>query len=331
MNDLPEQVPIFTGDGTSYLPLAYVCTALSSLGADDRTIFDGWCGVIDRAAAPREGGPSSLRVHHPFRVSPPWDDDRSPEEIYAANWTYLATEVDGLILFIRRGGSIGCGQELAWAQAMCLPVLVLGHGRDPRALGEGERNLENADRLSRQLEGTASRADLEVHWFADTERLEAIVRDWFERKAALMSDRHRLRRMHRQRAAVPLAVLNAAAARLGADAPREVAAQTQLHPGRVEQLLGGEDALLAASLEELYRLSTGLGVDLGEALTRRQAKLQPRQLQALAEAAVENEWPPQRVIDAVERGQTLLAVGGVRRLPLGSAEGWVELMERPST
>jgi hypothetical protein len=134
--------------------------------------------------------------------------------------------------------------------------------------------------------------------------------------------------MHRQRAAVPLAVLRAAAARIGAKAATEVEASTRLNAGRVEAMLSSEDALLAASFEELFRLSTGLGVELGEAISPRRRTLMPKQLEALQQAAIENDWSPEVVLAAVERGQVAAMSDGVRRLPLSSPEAWTRFMQR---
>lgn len=322
-----KQGRIFSGDGTSHLPCLYVATALSSLNPDQRSTLDGWCTAVDRAIIPLSGDPAWLRVHQPFKLSASWlGDGRSPEEIYRKNWRHVCTETDGFILFAQRGGSIGAGQELAWAQKMGIPILVLAHGRDPEDLEEGEENLANADTLSRQLLGAASDTDLKIRWFSSTEKLETVVREWVRQRRGAIEDRHRLRRMHRQRAATPLAVFNAAASRFSPDVAREVAALTRLHPRRVEHLLASEDALLAASLDELLRLSTGLGIDLGEALSPRRRTLQPKQLEALSQAATENEWPPEQIVAAVERGQFVLASDGVRRLPLSNPEGWLRLM-----
>jgi hypothetical protein len=329
MNEGSKQVPIFVGDGTSYLPFIYVASALSSLTADQRTALDGWCNSVDRAAIPLDG-PAWVRVHTPFKQSAPWlDDGRSPEEIYRANRAYLCSEADGFILFAWRGGSIGSGQELAWAQMMGIPALVLAYGRDPAEVQAGESlGPENADRISRQLHGAASETDLEIHWFSGAEQLEAIVSKWLRQKRPAIEDRNRLRAMHRQRAATPLAVFRAAAARLGTSAATEVEAATRLHAGRVEALLASEDALLAASFEELFRLSTGLGVELGEAISPRRRTLMPKQLEALQQAAVENEWSPETVVAAIERSQVAMASDGVRRLSLSSPDAWVEFMRR---
>lgn len=329
MTSESRQVPIFTGDGTAYLPFIYVASALSSLTADEQTALDGWCSTVDRAAVPLDG-PQWVRVHTPFKQSAPWlDDGRTPVEIYRANRAHLCSEADALIIFAWRGGSIGAGQELAWAQMMAIPVLVLAYGRDPGEVRDGERaGPENADRISRQLRGTASEVDLEVRWFTGAEHLEAVVRKWLGDKRSVIQDRNRLRIMHRQRAATPLAVFRAAASRLGGSAGTEVEALTRLSAGRVEALLDSEDALLAASFEELFRLSTGLGVELGEAISPRRRTLMPKQLEALQQAAIENEWTPETVIAAFERGQLAMASDGVRRLPLSSPEAWTEFMRR---
>lgn len=212
---------------------------------------------------------------------------------------------------------------------MAIPVLVLAYGRDPAEVSEGERTgPENADQISRQLRGTASEADLEIRWFTGAEQLEGVVREWLGRKRTAIEDRNRLRMMHRQRAATPLAVFRAAVARLGPSAATEVEAATRLNAGRVEALLASEDALLAASFEELFRLSTGLGVELGEAISPRRRTLMPKQFEALQQAAIENEWSPETVVAAVEHGQLAMASDGVRRLPLSSPEAWIEFMRR---
>jgi hypothetical protein len=325
----PGQVPIFAGNGVDRVPLIYAASALSSLTADQRTALDGWCTALDRAAVPLDG-PAWVRVHTPFKQSPPWlGDGVGAADIYRKNRSYLYAEADAIILFAWRGGSIGCGQELAWAQAACLPVLVLAYGEeDPdnadQLQGAGP---ENADRLSRQLRGTASDSDLEIRWFANAEQLESEVRTWLLSKRSAIEDRNRIRVMHRQRATTLLTVLRSAVSRIGPDAARGVEAQTRLDAGRVETLLESEDALLSASFEELIRLSTGLGVELGEAISPRRRTLMPKQLEALRQASIENEWAPDKVIAAVEKGQQAMASDGVRRLPLSSPEAWVIFME----
>jgi hypothetical protein len=243
-------------DSEPIAPLLYVASALSSLDDDERAQLDTWFETIERVAA-AQGEP--LRIHVPFRVSAPWGEDaQSPGDIYRRNSGLVWGAADGLIVFGLKGGSLGAGQELAWAQLRGLPLLVLANGGPPGTApaSAGE------DRLSRQVEGAASEADLTVGWFTAVDDLSEIVDSWIRAKRGAFDARVRARREQREPAAAIQAELQRAAAALGPEAAATVEARAGITPGRLKRLLEDVDAVPMLSLDELLRLAPALDVEL---------------------------------------------------------------------
>jgi len=135
----------------------YVASALTALEPTERSQISRRCDIIDQAIVASSGSIGKpWKVHLPVLWSAPGpDDDRTPREIYNFNRDHVR-RATGLVLLGDHGGSLGAGQEFAWAIARRLPVLVLLTGDEP---------------LSRQITGTpAQMSEIAVTVF---QRLES--------------------------------------------------------------------------------------------------------------------------------------------------------------
>jgi hypothetical protein len=108
------------------------------------------------------------------------------------------------------------------------------------------------------------------------------------------------------------------------EAEREhVALSTRIPKERVQRLVDDPLALGAASVEELSVLAGAMAVPVvDDALIRPLPDLQPRQRAALSNAAAEFDWDYETALGLDRRARLELARGGIRRLPLASAQDW---------
>lgn len=284
----------------------YVASALTALEPNERSALSDRCEIIDRTIVETTAAAGTpWQVHLPVLWSAPKpDDQRPPQEIYRLNRGHVR-RASGLVLLGDHGGSLGAGQEFAWAVARRLPVLViLGHDST----------------LSRQIAGTP--AQMCVKSAANDEELRRVVSQWIAEWAPAVESRARSGRGE-------LIIAIRAAERLGrafvtsADSIEAISAVAGLSPERVTELWEPE-ALLDGSVSELIALSRALGLEAGEALNPFPIpELSSSQRSGLATAAEEYDWNPQQLLQIESRARLELAKGGVRRLPLASVQDWV--------
>lgn len=284
----------------------YVASALTALEPDERSEISRRCEVIDRTIVETSGSAGDpWQVHLPVLWSAPKPDDRrSPREIYELNRGHVR-RASGLILLGDHGGSLGAGQEFAWALARRLPVLVI--------LGPGST-------LSRQIAGTP--ALMRVREAKTDNELRQIVARWVVELGPTVESRARNgtgERFIAIRAAERLS--NAFAA--SSDSVEAISAVAGLSPERVAELFVPE-ALLEGSVSELIALSRALGLEAGDALNPNPIpELSPSQRSGLATAAQEYEWTPIQILQIESRARLELARGGIRRLSLMSVQDWI--------
>ena len=284
----------------------YVASALTALEPDERSEISRRCEVIDRTIIETSGSAGDpWQVHLPVLWSAPKPDDRrSPREIYELNRGHVR-RASGLILLGDHGGSLGAGQEFAWALARRLPVLVI--------LGPGST-------LSRQIAGTP--ALMRVREAKTDNELRQIVARWVVELGPTVESRARNgtgERFIAIRAAERLS--NAFAA--SSDSVEAISAVAGLSPERVAELFVPE-ALLEGSVSELIALSRALGLEAGDALNPNPIpELSPSQRSGLATAAQEYEWTPIQILQIESRARLELARGGIRRLSLMSVQDWI--------
>jgi hypothetical protein len=300
----------------------YVGCSLTAVRDDTKakSQLDSWCEAIDEAVASETGGDDlhtwTFKCYIPFAETAPWGEDGlRPEQIYERNSRALWTRCDAMIVVGLHGGSIGVGQELEWAIQQGIPILYL---------------VPPDDHVSRQVEGAKSDADLTIRSFGGTRELKNAVRDWLATRREVIEDGQRVREIHRERVLVLQAAMEARWKMLDADGRAEVCATARLAPARVNRLLLDLDALAAAPLLQLTRLTAVLGVEIG--IVRETAvlpsRLSPTQLVALEQAAEENGWGASTVARlAIEAGR-ILATPAIRRLNLEKMQHWVRFHDQ---
>lgn len=300
-------------------PLIYIASALTNLDEAQRRDIQ-WIDDEINTTLVRNGedegaaGPV-VRVHSPYTHSNPnREDGRSPAQIYEMNVSLLHEQCDGLVVIAANGGSLGAGQELAWATALALPVLVV---RRPE------------ERLSRQVQGTAERYDIEVESFSSPAELRDIVSRWAATHRSAIEDGPR-RRLERLGWAARLSAALQGEWRKRNDAERrEIADLLHLSVERVSDLVTRPGLLSGAAVTEVSALGAALGLEMPGALFPSPfGELTGAEAEALAQAADEHQWPSAKVIRLAETGRLQKAKGGVRRFRLDSVGAWVAFEER---
>jgi hypothetical protein len=308
----PVTVP---GSDDPDTPLVYVASALTHLDTEGRQLVEAWCHIIRDSVVEVSGESEQhwrLRVHLPIAWSAPWNDqdDREAEDIYEQNARIVREQADALIVLGFGGGSLGAGQEFAWACAVRLPILYLRNRGQP---------------MSRQIAGTP--ADLETAEFETPEDLVDAVSMFLRRNRGVIQDGPR-RRRNRAAEFTQLAVeIRAAWDALGDHRRDEISGLSRLHPRRINELL--DPAVLAtAALGEVAALTAALGFDMARALSPALLPdLDAGQLAALRTAASEYEWSGPATLELLRDARLELAKGGIRRLPLASPEDWARYRE----
>lgn len=289
----------------------YVASALTALDDQDRSRISHRCEIIDRTIVSISGATGNpWQVHLPVVWSAPGPQDkRSPREIYGTNRDHVR-RASGLILLGDHGGSLGAGQEFAWAIARRLPVLVLVSDDAP---------------LSRQIEGTP--ALMCVRTAITNDDVTAVVEWWVNHWGDAIESRARMgtgERIIALRAAQRLQQAFAASP----DSVEAIATIAGLTPDRVLELFD-PDALLDSSVSELIALSRALGLEAGEPLNPNPIpELSSTQRGGLVVAAQEYDWTPEQILQVELRARLEIAKGGVRRLPLTSVQDWVIFARR---
>ena len=289
----------------------YVASALTALDPAQRSTLSKRCEIIDRTIVETTATAGTpWEVHLPVLWSAPTpDDQRLPRQIYELNRSHVR-RASGLVLLGDHGGSLGAGQEFAWAVARRLPVLVI--------LGPGTT-------LSRQIAGTP--AQMYVRSAGSDEQLRQVVSQWIAEWAPAVESRARSGTGER-------IIAIRAAERLGrafgtsADSIEAISAVAGLSPERVVELCEPE-ALLDGSVSELIALSRALGLEAGETLNPVPIpELSSSQRSGLATAAQEYDWDPAQILQVESRARLELAKDGVRRLSLSSVQDWITFARR---
>lgn len=302
----------------SEAPLIYIGMPLSQLPKERRETVELLAYTVNDTITQQtrnEIEPWPVRVHSPIKHSAPWkEDERSAEDVYQLNTDKVWLEADAMIVIAEKGGSLGIGQELAWACALQLPVLIL-HREDTF--------------ISRQPRGASAEHDIEIKPYRSPEHLRDLVDAWLVSRRAQICDgpRRRLgRRGHFARASFLLAERWEA---LTPEQRKHTVMATRLPATRIERILSDPLALAAASVQELAAIGCAVGLDILD-LDRKAPlpELRRSQREALVSAASEFGWDAETTLRLQDRARAELGRGGVRRLPLASNQDWFEFAER---
>jgi hypothetical protein len=299
-------------------PLIYIGMPLSQLPKERRETVELLAYTVNEAIAQQtrsEIEPWPVRVHSPIKHSAPWkEDDRSAEDVYRLNTDKVWLEADAMIIIAERGGSVGIGQELAWACALQLPVLIVHWDQIY---------------MSRQPRGTAAEHDIEVKAYRDPEHLRDLVDSWLVSRRTEISDGPRRRLGRQGHFARASTLLGERWGELGSGQRRHAEMTTRLSAARIDRILSDPLALAAASVQELVAIGCAVGIDVLDLVRSPPLpELRHGQREALASAASEFGWDPETTLRLHDRARAEIGRGGIRRLPLASNQDWLEFAER---
>ncbi len=281
---------------------AYLASGLTSLNEDQITIVELVSGLIGNFC-----GDAGVMVHQPVLHTHPKDHGAlSAEEVHAKDFASV-TESD-VVIAIGDFASWGAGKELAWAERLRTPVLLL--------LREGRS-------MSRLVVG--STGDVEVATWRFPNDLRDIWTTYFMKRKAQL-EAHRRMRATRQRLWTPtLLRLRSGFDRLEPAQQREIAAIAHLSPRRVHEILSAPGALAESSADELHALTNAMSLpSTAVAPGGAFPTLAPRALSALATASELEAWDGRRAVELLQRATVELAKGGTRRLSFNEPIDWVD-------
>lgn len=229
--------------------LIYVAAPLSQLSPDEAGTVTAWCNEVEvgilRGA---QRSDLDLRAHLVTRGMPPWEraDAYTAADVYRKNSAELWSRAAALVIVGYRGGSLGVGQELAWACAQALPILYIHDaGTYP----------------SRQLVGTATEANLAVLAFETAQQISALAETFvWEQRDEIRAQPER-RRVRREAALRLQEAAKTSQGGVDGSADDRLGELGSFTPGRLERLRTDPDALASASLAEVLMLIEALGGD----------------------------------------------------------------------
>jgi hypothetical protein len=295
-------------------PLVYLGVPLSQLPEERREKVELLAYAVNNAISEQTRGgldPWPVRVHSPIKISAPWkEEDREPEDVYELNSGTVELEADAMIVIAEQGGSLGIGQELAWACAAGLPILVLHRKKKY---------------VSRQLTGASSYFDISIEAYECPEQLRDVVCRWLVSRRNEICDGPRRRLGRKLVLTGRVERLARAWDSLGDEERRIVSITCGTTIARIERVLSDPRHLDLASVRELHTLEGALGIGVPEPAPR---ELREGQRRALSLAAREFDWDAEQVLRLDRLARRELARGGVRRLPLSSVQDWAEFSRR---
>ena len=300
---MSEQQSLKFDAPTSDPVTAYLASGLTGLNEDQLTIVELVSGLVADFCA--EAG---VLVHQPVLHTHPKDhDDLEANQVHDADF---AKVIDSdVIIAIGDFASWGAGKELAWAERLRSPVLML---------------LREDLRVSRLVEGTS--ADIEIKRWRFHSDIREVWTTYFTKRKAQIEENRRLRYARHQLWSPTLETIRSAYDQLDQAKRAEVAAISRLTQRRVDEMLTSPLALAHASLDEVQALSSALELPTATVMPGGNLPaLPPRALSALAIAAELQGWDGREAVSLLQRATTELAKGGTRRLSFNEPAAWIDL------
>ncbi|MEY2472965.1 MAG: hypothetical protein QOK28_2294 [Actinomycetota bacterium] len=280
----------------------YMATGLTALNDDQITIVELVSGLIAGYC-----GESGVVVHQPVMHTHPKDHDNlTPEEVHAKDFSSVCDS--DAVIALGDFASWGGGKELAWAERLRTPVLVL------------HKEGRSISRLV--LGGTG---DITVARWRFVDDLRIVWNDYFLKRKAQLEAHRRARAARRQIWAHVLANLNGAFVPLDDSDKRQVAAIARLPERRILEMLSSPSGFAEASVDEAIALAGALGLPSTAVVPGPTGPTLPsRALSALATASELNGWDGRRAVELFQQATAELAKGGIRRLSFGEPSDWTD-------
>lgn len=290
--DAPESDPV----------TAYLASGLTGLNEDQITIVELVSGLVADFCS--EAG---VLVHQPVLHTHPKDHgDLEPPQVHDADFEKVINS--DVIIAIGDFASWGAGKELAWAERLRTPVLMLLH--------EGRK-------VSRLVEGTS--ADLKIKRWRFHGDIREVWTTYFMTRKAQIEERRRLRHARHQLWSPTQMAIRSAYSQFDQAKMAELSAVSGLTQRRMDEILTSPLALAHASLDEVLALCNALELPSATVMPGGDLPvLPPRALSALATAAELQEWDGREAVSLIQRAVTELAKGGTRRLSFNEPAAWID-------
>ena len=299
---IPEQQTLKFATRSGDPVAAYLASGLTALNEDQITIVELVSGLVAGFCSA-----AGVLVHQPVLHTHPKDHgDLTPAEVHDEDFRKVI-ESD-VVIAVGDFASWGAGKELAWAERLRTPILVL--------LREGRG-------LSRLVAGTS--ADIEIARWRNHDDIREGWTTYFVKRKAQLEDRQWLRSARHRLWAPSLVTIRATLNQLEESDRREIAAISRLTERRISEILLSPLTLAHASLDEAQALVNALELPSSTiAPGGHPPGLPPRSLSALATAAELEGWDGQQVVSLLQRATTELARGGTRRLVFNEPAAWID-------
>lgn len=281
---------------------AYLASGLTSLNDDQITIVELVSGLVAGYCAD-----AGVMVHQPVLHTHPRDHvDLADETVHAQDFgSVIESDV---IIAIGDFASWGAGKELAWAERLRTPVLML---------------IRKGRSMSRLVTGTSG--DVVMAEWRYPDDIREVWSTYFGKRRAQFEAHRRLRAGRRRIWTPTLLQIRATYDGLSDVGRTEVAAIAHLRPRRVDEMLGTAGALAGASADELQALVNALGLPSITAVPGSSPPSLPlRALSALATASELEGWKGREAVELLQRATAELAKGGTRRLSFNEPADWVD-------
>jgi hypothetical protein len=301
-------------------PISMLFVSVSMTGRDESQLshIDSLSRAVERAAervTTECERPWYVRVHIPSDHSAPWLDDKPAPEVFAATRASFVSDVDALVLIVHRGGSIGCGQEFAWACLLGIPVLVLHH---------------KSERISREVEGATDNFNVRVRSYGSTLALESYVGEFLTEWRSTIQTGPERRAVRVERARPISEAIRNAWKRLDEKTRDAKARDAGLPRARVALLASSPAELVGATHAEVLALCDVLEIDIAAVVAQSSSVVSgvgAKELAALKETARTLDWGAVDTLEILEFASNQMAQGGTRRFGLTTTEGWVALRD----
>ncbi|MEX2375975.1 MAG: hypothetical protein WD942_10400 [Dehalococcoidia bacterium] len=283
----------------------YLASGLTALNDDQITIVELVSGLLGGYCAEMD-----VRVHQPVLHTHPSDhSDLSDLEVHAKDFASVI-ESD-LVIALGDFPSWGGGKELAWAERLRIPVLLL---------------TRESVSMSRLVTGTTG--DIEVaHWrYPDDIRTK--FRDYFTRRKRDLESHRRLRADRRTVWERTQRAIQQVYDGLSSELQGEAAAVARLSERRVAEILSSPEAFAHASLDEVQSLVNALGLPSTASVPAGSAPApSPRSMSALGVAAELEGWDGRHAMELLRRASLEVARGGTRRLSFRQPQDWIDFSD----
>jgi hypothetical protein len=286
-------------------------------------VLEGDCRTIEEALvdSSQEASPRwTVSVHPPITTSAPWlGQELDPNEVWRRNTREVICRSDALIVHGAWGGSIGVGQETAWAFDRSIPILFLQYESAP---------------VSKQVLGMMERSFwFDLYRFRESDELRRVTAEWLAHRRPVITKGPEVRRVLAEQWEPIRTRLLERWNRERSDSGRRtsVSSYAAMHPSDIDDVLTEPLLLARTPAWKVLRLASALEVVVAptSGLAPAVPELSPDEIGALASCKRALGWGESFTSTIAAYGarwkgaeESLVSRTGVN---LRSPDGWNEI------